>query len=99
MFWCVKTWRTPSRSRAAELSMLLIFPRATPLETTTPYVSPAILYSAAYLARPVTLARPSTRFSGRPMKVVIMIALHLHSLFQGANDAAPGEFNLEIVVA
>jgi hypothetical protein len=60
------------RASASAVSSRVICPRATALDATQPYARLETLYSAAYFAAPVTLARPSTRLIGFPMYVVVM---------------------------
>jgi hypothetical protein len=68
----VNTAITPSTAIASAMSMCLIRPFAMVAETTKPCAKPGTLYSAAYLAAPVTLARPSTREIGFPKRVAVV---------------------------
>src|SRR5262245_45008478 len=54
--------------------MRLTRPLAIVAETTNPCARPSTLYSAAYLAAPVTLARPSMREVGLPRWLVAVMA-------------------------
>src|SRR5437588_4730135 len=92
--------------------MRLIRPLAMAEETTNPCARPGTLYSPAYFAPPVTLARPSTREVGLPMGLVrvmprsrspdALVRLRLRSaarrLRQRPHDAASHQLDLEIVV-
>src|SRR3954469_23002979 len=81
---------------------------------TKPCARSGTLYSPAYLAAPVTFARPSTREVGLPRRVFVgvialsgsldpLIGLRLRRgarcLRQRAHDGPPRQFDLEIVVA
>ena len=62
----MNTSSTPSTASASAVWMRLMRPLAIVDVTTKPYARPGTLYSAAYFATPVTLARPSTRDVGLP---------------------------------
>src|SRR5919108_1427345 len=93
--------------------MRLIRPLAIADETTNPCAKPGTLYSAAYLALPVTFARPSMREVGLPKWLVAVMALcrlldafvglrlrgPARRLRQGTKHAAPRQLDLEVVVA
>src|SRR6185437_3631108 len=91
--------------------MRVMRPRAMVAEMTTPCAKPGASHSPAYLALPVTLARPSTREIGRPRYVVAVMPLSrsrdplvrlrlrraARRLRQRAHDAAPRQLDLEVV--
>ena len=71
----------PGKTRAAGIVIFLLLALAltvflyvedSRLEMTQPWARLGTLYSAAYFAAPVTLARPSTRLVGLPMCAVVM---------------------------
>src|ERR1043165_4265994 len=95
---CVNTHRTPVSATAASASMLFTRPRAIVLETIHPYTRPLASYSPAYFASPVTFARPSTRFCGRPMKASVIALLHADRLSERPHDRAACKLDLEGVV-
>jgi hypothetical protein len=66
-FWWLSTSITPSTRSASLASMCTMRPLAMLDVTTLPWARPGALYSAAYFAAPVTLARPSTRDVAVPM--------------------------------
>ncbi len=66
-FRCVSTSITPATRNAALASMPTMRPLAMVDVTTLPWARPDTLKSAAYLAVPVTFARPSMRDTAVPM--------------------------------
>src|ERR1051325_6364076 len=99
---------TPSTASASAKSMRAMWPLAMAEVMTNPCARPGTLYSAAYLAAPVTLARPSTRDVAMPRTVTgrspdAFVRLRLRragrGLRQPAPDCAPRQLDLEIVVA
>ena len=66
-FSCVSTVSTPLTPIAALVSMRAMRPFAIVEQTMLAWARPGTLNSAAYLAAPVTLAKPSTRDVAVPM--------------------------------
>lgn len=69
-FRCVSTSTTPGTASAACVSIATMRPFAAGELTTTPYARSGAGSSAAYFAWPVTLARPSTRDTGVPVRTL-----------------------------
>src|ERR1043166_6205657 len=105
---CVNTSMTPPTRSAAPVSMRVMRPLAMVDVTMTPWARPGALHSPAYLAAPVTLARPSTRDVGVPICVYIaalpdfLVRLGLRRCLRGlrqrANDRAARKIDLEVVM-
>src|ERR1051326_7960671 len=104
----VNTAMTPSTESASAKSMRATRPLAMAEVMTNPCARPGTSYSAAYLAAPVTLARPSTRevamprvlteFSPDPF-IGFRLRRTRRRLRQRAHDRAPRQRDLEVVVA
>src|ERR1051326_6350254 len=102
------TAMTPATGGRAAKSMRAMRPLAIAEVTTNPCARPGTSYSAAYLAAPVTLARPSTRevamprvlteFSPDPF-IGFRLRRTRRRLRQRAHDRAPRQRDLEVVVA
>src|ERR1051326_5650342 len=104
----VNTAMTPSTESASAKSMRATRPLAMAEVMTNPCARPGTLYSAAYLAAPMTLARPSTREVAMPRIVTglspdAFVRLRLRRAGRGlrerAHDRAARQLDLEIVVA
>src|SRR5262249_38596968 len=107
-FSCVSTATTPCPAIAALVSSRAMRPLAIVAHTTLPWRRPATLWSAAYLAAPVTFARPSMRAVAVPMYRAMAVSGDLLAglrlrcaacrLRQRADDGPARQLDLERVV-
>src|SRR5258705_5420105 len=111
MFSRWKIARTPGIFSAALVSIRWISPFAMVLQTGTAYSMPGNWWSDVYMALPLTFSGPSTRGCSLPMTDVgpLCVAAMIDSpdcclrrlghLLQRVDEAAPGQFHLEAVLA
>src|SRR5438105_11619724 len=102
--------RTPGIFSAADVSSLTTRPLPTVASTGTAYSSPGKRKSEVYCATPVTFTGPSIRGvprpTGEPVAVSFAAGMFAPSVgsacgrdFEGVGEAAPGQFDLERVLA
>ncbi len=111
-FSCVITATTPGTASAAVAWIAAMRPLAIVAETTQPCSRSGVLNSAAYVRRPVTFSRPSTRLRGLPICELLHsdapYAMRLSvcglrraggGLRQRPHDRPARQLDLEVVVA